>query len=184
MAKAYKPLPAAEELWELFSLDPFTGTLYWRTHKNSARVGKPFGCRFSNGYIVGEIRNDKFSAHRLVWKWVTGAEPMEVDHIDRNRANNSPWNLRSTTRSGNHCNRSNVKGYTQTPSGTYRALIGIDGIQYYLGHYATEQEAREAYLAAAALLHGEHTPEKGLPGAPTGTIKRFQAKGISKVFKS
>jgi hypothetical protein len=183
MARAYKALPAAEELWELFSLDPFTGTLYWRTHKNPYRIGKPFGCRFTNGYTVGEIRNDKFSAHRLVWKWVTGKEPLEIDHIDRNRANNSPWNLRSTTRSGNHCNRSNVKGYTRTPSGTYRALIGIDGVQYYLGHYATEQEAREAYLAAAALLHGEHTPEKGLPQAFPGAIKRFQAKATSKIFK-
>ena len=183
MARAYKPLPAAEELWELFSLDPFTGTLYWRTHRNSTRVGKPFGCLFSKGYTVGEIRNEKVSAHRLVWKWVTGAEPLEVDHIDRNRANNSPWNLRSTTRSGNHCNRSNVQGYTRTPSGTYRALIGIDGVQYYLGHYATEQEARKAYLAAAAKLHGEHTPEKGLPEMPAGTIKRFQAKGTSKIFK-
>lgn len=183
MARAYKPLPAAEELWELFSLDPFTGTLYWRTHRNSTRVGKPFGCLFSKGYTVGEIRNEKFSAHRLVWKWVTGAEPLEVDHIDRNRANNSPWNLRSTTRSGNHCNRSNVKGYTRTPSGTYRALIGIDGVQYYLGHYATEQEARKAYLAAAAKLHGEYTPEKGLPEIPAGTIKCFQAKGTSKIFE-
>jgi hypothetical protein len=184
MAKAYKPLPAADELWELFSLDPFTGALYWRTHRSSARIGKPFGCRFNSGYIVGEIRNNKYAAHRLVWKWLTGTEPQEVDHIDRNRTNNSPWNLRSTTRSGNHCNRSNVKGYTKTSSGTYRALIGINGVQYYLGHYETAQGAREAYLTAAALLHGNHTPEKGLPGALLGTIKRFRAKTKNKISRA
>jgi len=184
MVKAYKPLPAAEELRELFSLDPFTGTLYWRTHKNTSRIGKPFGCRFTNGYIIGEIRNEKFSAHRLVWKWVTGEEPMEIDHIDRNRSNNSPWNLRSTTRSGNHCNRGNVKGYTRTSSGTYRALIGINGTQYYLGHYETATEARQAYLAAATLLHGDHTPEKGLAGIPSDVIKRFRAKKAIKILSS
>ena len=52
-----------------------------------------------------------------------------------------------------------------------------------MGPYATEQEAREAYLAAAATLHGEYTPEKGLAGAPTGTIKRFRAKSTSRIFK-
>lgn len=153
MAKAYKPLPAAEELWELFSLDPFTGTLHWRKHAHSRRIGKPFGCKFSKGYIVGEIANEKFSAHRLVWKWVHGVDPLEVDHADHNRANNAPWNLRSVTRSGNHCNRSGVKGWTKTQHGKYRALIAVHGVQTYLGHYDTEEEAKAAYDNAARVLH-------------------------------
>jgi hypothetical protein len=176
MAPLYKPLPPAELLWDLFELDPFTGTLYRKKHRNKNRLNKPFGCVFTNGYIVGEINSEKFQAHRLVWKWVHGSDPQEVDHVDRNRTNNSPWNLRSGTRSANHCNRGNVKGYTRTPSGTYRALIGIDGVQYYLGHYATEEQAREAYLAAAHLIHGKYTPEKGIACNVLEKLKRFHAK--------
>jgi hypothetical protein len=153
MTKAYKPLPAAEELWELFSLDPFTGTLYWNKHFSRARIGKPFGCKFSNGYIVGEIANSKYAAHRLVWKWIHGEDPIEIDHIDHNRTNNAPWNLRSVTRSGNHCNRSGVKGWTMTKEGKYRALICVHGVQRYLGHFETAEEARAAYDKEARVLH-------------------------------
>jgi hypothetical protein len=153
MSKAYRSLPPVEQLWELFSLDPLTGTLYWRKHRNSKRIGKPFGCIYSGGYIVGEIKNIRFPAHRLIWKWVKGTEPQEVDHIDHRRSNNTPWNLRSVSRSGNHCNRTGVKGWTQTPCGRYKALACIDKKQRYLGTFDTKEEARAAYEAAVALLH-------------------------------
>jgi hypothetical protein len=153
MAKAYKALPPTEILWELFSLNPLTGRLYWNTHRVARRIGKPFGCTFNSGYIVGEISEVKYSAHRLVWKWVQGTDPNEIDHADHNRANNAPWNLRSVTRSGNHCNRSGVRGWTKTPLGRYKALICIHKVQRYLGTFDTAEEARAAYDAAAERLH-------------------------------
>jgi hypothetical protein len=160
MARSYKPLPSSEDLWELFSLDPFAGTLYWRTHTQRRLINKPFGSRYNNGYIVGEIKEVRHAAHRLIWKWVHNQEPLEIDHKDHIRHNNAPWNLRSVTRTANHCNRNNVKGYTKTPSGKYKATVALHGTQYYLGHYSTPEEARAAYDSAAAALHGGLINEK------------------------
>lgn len=46
--------------------------------------------------------------HRLVWETFNGAVPdsLELDHIDRNTANNTLSNLRVVTHSENLCNRS------------------------------------------------------------------------------
>jgi hypothetical protein len=172
MARSYKPLPLVEQLWELFSLDPFTGTLYWRTHAQRRRIDKPFGSRFNNGYVIGEIKEVKYAAHRLVWKWVHSEEPLEIDHKDHIRHNNAPWNLRSSTRTANHCNRSAVKGYTKTPSVKYKAVIALHGTQYYLGHYATPEEARAAYDSAATALHGGLVDEKRLAALKSLPAKR------------
>lgn len=184
MAKAYRPLPPASELWELFSYNPLTGNLHWKTHKVPRHIGKKFGSLFTNGYVVGEIQGVKYTTHRLIWVWFYGTEPEEIDHINRCRNDNRIWNLRSGSRSANHCNRSNVKGYTRTKEGKFRALIGIHGIQYYLGHYDTESQARAAYDAAAAFLHGTYVEEKRLPVNVLDNIKRFHAKASTRRTRS
>jgi hypothetical protein len=153
MKQAYRPLPTVEELWDLFSYNPLTGKLHRRAHFRANCIDRPYGCLFQNGYIVGEIGNVKHSAHRLIWKWMHSTEPIEVDHINGVRHDNRVWNLRNVTRSGNHCNRKNVRGWTRQKSGKYYALIGINGKQQYLGSFFTAEEARAAYEAAAERLH-------------------------------
>lgn len=58
------------------------------------------------GFITCEGQN-KVSVHRLVYEAFKGEIPegMEIDHIDRNRRNNNPDNLRVVTHKENMLNR-------------------------------------------------------------------------------
>ncbi len=74
-----------------------------------------------------------------------------VDHIDRNRQNNSIDNLRWATYSENQLN-SPIRGksiyrgvYFYKPSNKWKAQIQIDGKKKYIGLYASEIEAAKAY---------------------------------------
>lgn len=74
------------------------------------------GYPFTNFYIEGKCKS--FLVHKLFAMLYLGECPegKEVDHIDNNRANTSPSNLRYVTKSENNkksyesCNR-NVKGF-------------------------------------------------------------------------
>ena len=56
---------------------------------------------------------NKVSVHRLVYEAFKGTIPegMEIDHIDRNKRNNNPDNLRVVTHSENMLNRSNCSEF-------------------------------------------------------------------------
>ena len=164
MAKAYKPLPHASELWELFDYKPLTGELVRRSSAGGQLGGEVVGCRVRTGYIRARVHRANYVVHRLVWGWVTGSDPgaLEVDHRDRVRHNNRFWNLRLSTQPQNRQNaatrahsQSKTKGAQRLPSGKYRARITCSGEVYRLGTYLTAEEAGAAYAEAAKRLHGE-----------------------------
>jgi len=76
----------------------------------------------------------------------------EIDHINGVVSDNRICNLRDIDRSGNQQNKSNTRGYSKDGN-RYKAMITKDGTHIYLGMYATEQEARNAYLQAKSVLH-------------------------------
>ena len=165
MARSYKALPPASELWERFEYKPLTGELLWNNHKRySAWKGKVAGSKFPNGYLVTELNTSlerrRYPNHRLIWKWVTGEDPgqLELDHKNGNRADNRLQNLRLATRSQNRANKTKnpPKGYHQVKGGKYEARIAPFGQrQIILGRFDTEAEARAAYAKASLELHGE-----------------------------
>jgi hypothetical protein len=78
------------------------------------------------------------------------------------RRHDSATNLREASNSQNQCNRRvqrnnrlGVKGVSKASSGTYYARIAKDGRDQYLGRFATQEQAAQAYAAAAKRLHGE-----------------------------
>ena len=155
MAQAYKPLPHASELWELFAYKPLTGELVWRKTRGG-RWGVA-GSPGNSGSVDIRLNRKLYRAHRLVWCWCTGEDPgaFEVDHKDRVRSNNQAWNLRLATKTQNSWNKP-AKGYQQTPGGRYYSRIRVGAGKYvYLGSYDTPEEAGAAYAKAAAELHGE-----------------------------
>lgn len=165
MAKAYKPLPAAEELWEAFELSLWDGRLFRRARKGVVSKRGLFGSISTSGYLFGMFNRDTYYAHRLVWAWVHGTDPgtQEVDHINRNRAHNCPFNLRlvepgeqarNTTVYKN--NELGIKGVRKLARcDRYQARIRVDGKLLHLGSFRTTEEAAKAYADAAAKYFGE-----------------------------
>ena len=152
-----KPLPTQQELHNLFDYSVVTGELYRKTTawNRPQDLGKVVGSVYKNGYISVNLgQHGRFTAHRLVWKWVTGEDPEFIDHIDNNRQNNSFHNLRSCNQAENNKNRKGVKGYTKRRYG-WQAQIFDQGKRISLGRFDTEAEARAAYEEASRRLHGE-----------------------------
>ena len=92
--------------------------------------------------------------HHFAW-WSTYNECVyELDHINSIRNDNRIENLRSVTRSQNQWNRKTAKGYWLDKSkNKYRAEMRIYNKKKCLGSFETEEEARQAYLAAKQIYH-------------------------------
>lgn len=157
----------AEEVRRLFDYDPETGLLTRRCSVSSnTRSGDLVGAAERSGHLAFSLFNRNVRVHRVVWLWMTGADPARglfIDHADGDRANNRWSNLRLATNSQNSANarrrvtnRSGFKGVIREPgSRRWRATITKDRKQIELGHFDTPEAAHAAYCAAARELHGE-----------------------------
>lgn len=77
-----------------------------------------------------------------------------IDHRDGNPSNNQIENLRVTTHQGNCWNKTRAKGYTWDKQYVkWKAQIMVDYKTIILGYFDTEEEARQAYLAAKLIYH-------------------------------
>lgn len=128
------------------------------------QVGQIAGCLRPDGYISVRFDDVLYLAHRLIWIMVHGEPPRdELDHIDRNRANNRIENLREADSSQNKMNqkrradnKSGVKGvYLRKDTQKWSAEIKAHRRKVCLGSYSTPQEAQAAYRGANRLLHKE-----------------------------
>lgn len=142
-----------KEYWAL-SPDSPSGLVYIKGRQGSKhKVGDP-ACPYldSKGYYVGGLGRRTIKAHRAVYFLAHGCWPTYIDHVDGNRQNNNPENLREVTHLENNHNRL-VRGYYKTRRGKYKAVIRCGGKQIRLGEFSTEAEARTAYLTAKKELH-------------------------------
>lgn len=147
-------LLASVEEW--LYLDPSSPSgVAWAKSRGPRKRGSPalYYLR-PDGYYRGTLCSHSMLAHRAVFALVHGYLPEEVDHIDGNRQNNSPDNLREVTRSENSQNRRAAKGYYfDTTSGKWRVQLKVQGTVHRVGRFTTEAEARAAYLNAKETLH-------------------------------
>ena len=106
-----------DRLCELLDINTETGIFTWKhTMGGKAKKGQQAGVLNAHGYIMIRVDQVDYLAHRLMWLYVYGAFPiLNIDHIDRNRSNNRPINLRLATPKQNGENRSlkskNFSGY-------------------------------------------------------------------------
>ena len=100
-----------------------------------------------------------YRANRIAWYFMTGVDPlhMDVEHRDRNRANNRWTNLRLATRAQNQANRTTSRGW-QKFGEYYYAKIEHLGKIHGLGRYTTPEKAHEAYKAKHIEIHGTFSP--------------------------
>lgn len=156
-------------LHDVLRADYDTGCLYWKARGNPSwdrrYADRPaFTAMSAHGYLVGKVLGVATQAHTVMFAMVHGRWPTgDIDHIDGNRADNRPVNLRECSRSQNMQNRgatrkgaSRFKGVSWcAQTRKWRASIKVDGKVRQLGRYTDERAAAEAYDAACAAAHGE-----------------------------
>jgi hypothetical protein len=175
-------LPSQAYLRECFDYDPASGKISWRerplSHFKTEEDGRRWNATYpsretftgvSDGYKRGHIKKTVYRAHRVIWKWMTGAEPDFVDHINGRRDDNRWENLRSVSRVENHRNsrryKSNKSGSTgvifHKAARKWNAQIRVEGRSLHLGLYDCIDDARKA-RAEAEVRYGFHR-NHGLP---------------------
>jgi hypothetical protein len=138
-------LPSRAELLARYDYNPETGTITRRDNGKPAFATPMKG----EGYLRGKIGRDCFRAHRVAWKMAYGTEPLEIDHINRNPADNRLCNLRAVTHRENQRNRGLPKNSTSGHCGVnwnkrdrrWRAVIAADGRRVFVGAYVNKAEA-------------------------------------------
>ena len=105
----------------------------------------------ARGYLVGEILGHKnFYAHRIIFLWMTGTMPSQVDHDNHDKSDNRWSNFNSANhringrnqklRSTNKSGHNGVFWHKQTKK--WQAVIATDdGEGQDLGRYDTIEEA-------------------------------------------
>lgn len=123
--------------------------------RGTSKIG-PMGSVKKRGYRVIILRNQSFYQSHIVYLWFTGKLPesnMQMDHIDGNKLNDYPGNLRCVSHAINHRNNKrdvrNTSGYTGVDfhfsSGRWRARCA--GV--YLGIFYSKElaiKARQEYI--------------------------------------
>jgi HNH endonuclease/AP2 domain len=154
-----------ERVRELLHYDEDSGQFHWRvTKRPNIRAGDVAGCQVRSEYWTIHIDGHSYSAHQLAWLYMKGiwGRPL-IDHRDGNRLNNRWSNLRRASYADNAANRrrlpkntSGFKGVSfDRPKGKWKAQIRKDGKNYFIGRYATAEQAHAAYVAKARELFGE-----------------------------
>lgn len=123
----FRPLPHADLLRDRLSYDPTSGCLTWRhapsRHERGNRrwAGVEATHISKRGYLQVRIDGKLYQAQRVIWKMVTGSDPVnEIDHRARNRTNNKWDNLREADRSQQLHNKSYKRRTSQLPRNIYR----------------------------------------------------------------
>lgn len=157
-----------ERLKQLVRYEPDTG-LFIRleigTPGNQRYVGKPTGSFTSKGYRHICLDGKSYRACRLAWFYMTGKWPAnQIDHKNTKKWDDRWSNLRLATNSQNQQNigkrKNNTSGFKRVSylkrKKPWRAHIGVQGKQIYLGSFFTKEEAVEAYEVAAMKYHGAY----------------------------
>lgn len=161
----FTALPPADQLRSLLDYDAETGALRWRSHRANVTAGRVAGHITARGEAKIRIDGRLYLVHRIIWKMMTGNDPVGViDHRNLQKSDNRWANLRLASPAQNNANslvRSHselgVKGVTRsdTKSERYQAVIRVKGKAISLGSFGTIEEASQAYQAAARKYYGE-----------------------------
>ena len=156
-------------LLSILDYDPKTGVFVWKEKRTNIRAGDEAGS-ISNGYWLIKIDRVKYRAGRLAWFYVYGKWPTgTIDHIDRNKLNDSLLNLRDSNSPQQNQNKGKRKyrkdvecasaykgvSVSRRTKKKWRAQINLGDGPVHLGYFQTEEEAYAAYCKAAKEHFGE-----------------------------
>lgn len=149
----------------LFSYDPETGAMLYKVappHK-AQLLGLQAGMVDSQGYRLIKIADKRYLSGRLIWFYMTGEWPDEVDHKNLNRSDDRWENIRESTRSQNCANKGRFfkpnkfgfRGIKRHSSGKFYAAVCSKQVEYRSTPVATPELAALAYDMLAKKHHGE-----------------------------
>jgi hypothetical protein len=157
-----------EKLKSLLTYVPESGQFFWNESGKGREASLDAGTLLPTGYIHITIEGERYVAHRLAWLYMTGVFPEEeLDHIDRDRANNIWLNLREATRSENAMNQQirtdNISGHRgicwDKQKNKWKVQISAKGVSRIQKHFVNFDEAVEFYEHVANALFGQYKPE-------------------------
>ena len=173
--------------------DPATGEFTWRARSgammrttrrcpevmakvwNTQWAGKPAFKSNNQGYLYANLHATPIKAARAAWVFISGEWPpagLDVDHINGDRGDNRPENLRLVTPTQNSRNkriaRNNKSGVSGVrwceQRGRWEAKINGGPNEIHLGSYFTKDEAVAARQAAEKVL--KYSDERYQEGRP------------------
>mgnify|MGYP003654149316 FL=1 len=125
---------------------------YWREIKACSNKNDKYK-RVTINYKTFLFHRVVYFIHNPDWDIQDISVDNHIDHIDRDRLNNSIENLRVVTNQQN-CFNQNCKGYSfHKRVEKYSAQIRVNRKPINLGYFANEEDARQAYLEAKKIYH-------------------------------
>jgi hypothetical protein len=103
-----------------------------------------------------------FKLHRVIYfvnnpDWNIYDEKQEIDHINHPKGilslDNSITNLRCSSHRQNMFNKNTNKCSWNKQRNKWRARIGVDGMNVFLGYFVEKQDAEDAYQKAKLIYH-------------------------------
>jgi hypothetical protein len=151
-----------EVVRELLRYEKTTGNLFWRTRDrrwftsergwkmwNSRYAGKrAFTAKIHGGdHLQGTVLYLHCYAHQVIWLWMTGEWPEEIDHKNRIGTDNRWKNLKKSTRLENLHNMSLRRNVSNEHCGVrrvgkkFKAVITVNYKRIYLGYFSSVKDA-------------------------------------------
>jgi hypothetical protein len=151
-----KPLPSLSRLDYLFEVRD--GSLFNRVGRPRAAAGAEAGAlNQSTGYRFVTVDYQKFKVHRIIWAMTHRRDPgnLVIDHIDRNKLNNHPDNLRAINKALNALNSDRYSHNTSGVTGVtwfsrdkrWVAQGKRNGKTTRIGYFTDKEQAIQARLA-------------------------------------
>lgn len=124
------------------------GCTTWSSHY----AGKPSGSILGNGYYYSRLSKSRYPNHRIIYAIHNNTIDFNdklIDHIDGNKHNNKPSNLRLVTNAQNQYNSNKQKNNTSghknisfcKKNKKYRCAMRFEGKDVYIGLFNSLEEA-------------------------------------------
>ncbi|MEM8540550.1 MAG: HNH endonuclease signature motif containing protein [Pseudomonadota bacterium] len=162
----YKNLRPYDHLCSIFTDAWKQGQLVSSINRGTIKAGKNVGLNHPekfDGYQKVSIWDESWLAHRIIFKLANGRDPVgQLDHIDGDRTNNYPSNLREVTPQENARNRHAVLSNTGRlgvswckKAKRYSADIKFGGKGIKLGKFIRLEDAVEARKIGESIIFAE-----------------------------